>query len=170
MTKKTRALILSVAVLAGFSSCSKPVIQAPPPITVVIYPSKDFPAGSVGTIEGILGDSGLAVLDRTLSDSIFEGIRIPASGDLPASTADQIASRSHAQILIFASAVKNPHELAYINGAYKLTMRWIELPSGKVMITRVKALYFMPRVVNIKEVMEACMEAYREQTSGSGGR
>jgi hypothetical protein len=143
-------------------ACAKPqVVQKPPPVTFVIAPSRDVSASSMGMMEEMLSGYDFVAVNRVLLPSIFEGIEIPPAGPLKPEMASQISQRSRAQVLITLVLHKNNDPAAYLNGVFNLQMRLIDLSDGKVFVSRTKALYFMPRGTEAKELMKACLDVYR---------
>jgi hypothetical protein len=157
-----RFLLLSVAAASGLCSCAKPPVVRPAPATMfVVLPGREVSTSSTEMLEGMLTDYGFVTVNRVLVKAIFEGLQIPASGPLEPALAAEIYRRSRAQVMIALNLRKNDKELAYVNGAYNLQMRWISLPDGNILVSRTKALYFMPRPNDIKDLMKGCLEAYR---------
>jgi hypothetical protein len=114
----------------------------------------------------MLGDYGFLTPERGLLGPMFEGIKVPSEEGLDPETAAEISRRSRAQVLVALNLRRNSKELAYISGAYDLRMRWIALPSGTVLVSKTKALYFMPQTTHVKELMQACLEEYRVRDAG----
>jgi hypothetical protein len=156
-----KKLILLTA-LAGFVACAKPpIVEKPPSVVFVLMPGRDMTAVSMDTLEGMLNDAGFVALNRVLLPSVFEGLEVPESGPLTSDLAAQIGQRSRAQILITLNLHRNDEGSAYLTGAYHLQMRWIDLADGKILYSRTKAMYFRPRGSEVKDLMTACMDAYR---------
>ena len=151
-----------LSALTALGACAKPqVVQKPPPVTFLIMPGRDVSQSSMGMMEGMLNDYGYVPVNRALLPSIFKDLSVPDSGALPSEMAAEISRRSHAQVLITLILHKNTDPMAYETGAYNLQMRWVDLSNGEVIVSRTKALYFRPRGPEAKELMKACLDAYR---------
>jgi hypothetical protein len=157
------ALIFSLAAVLGLSACSRNQIIHPTkaPLSFVIMPNREASMESMDTIEGMLTDSGFTAVDRALLPAIFDGLEVPPSGPLEPALAAEINHRSRAGMLIVLNWRKNTGDQVYEDGAYSLQMRWLRLPGGKIVVSRAKTLYFKPSKPDVKELMKACLDAYR---------